>query len=380
MLLMLNYCLTQFNGGFQMSYKLRNYKEPNFGGDMFKNSPNAKYEMVEKDGVAPDDYHAMSIYPEYFKVDGKWVLAEESRMDCVPVLKDDNSIDIVEFRRLKAGDKVIVGRTEDASEGIYMHEDCFESPELCKNDTFCFRAGRSRETSYTKDYEELYDLLKYEKDNGYIVWVLGPAVVFSQGARTALSNLIDNGYAHAFLGGNAVATHDLEASLFQTALGQHIYTQISVKDGHYNHLDLLNKARKAGSIEELIKQENINDGVIYSCVKNDVPIVLGGSIRDDGPLPIVFSDVYDFQDEMRKHVSKATTVICLATQLHTIAVGNMTPSFRVQGDTIRPVNFYTIDISEFAVNKLKDRGSLEVVTMVTNVQDFLEKLNSNLTK
>jgi len=363
-----------------MSYKLRNYKEPNFGGDMFKNSPNAKYEMVEKDGVAPDDYHAMSIYPEYFKVDGKWVLAEESRMDCVPVLKDDNSIDIVEFRRLKAGDKVIVGRTEDASEGIYMHEDCFESPELCKNDTFCFRAGRSRETSYTKDYEELYDLLKYEKDNGYIVWVLGPAVVFSQGARTALSNLIDNGYAHAFLGGNAVATHDLEASLFQTALGQHIYTQISVKDGHYNHLDLLNKARKAGSIEELIKQENINDGVIYSCVKNDVPIVLGGSIRDDGPLPIVFSDVYDFQDEMRKHVSKATTVICLATQLHTIAVGNMTPSFRVQGDTIRPVNFYTIDISEFAVNKLKDRGSLEVVTMVTNVQDFLEKLNSNLTK
>lgn len=347
---------------------------------MFENSPNAKYKVVEKDGVAPDNYHAMSIYPEYFKVDEKGILAQESRMDCVPVLKDDESIDIVEFRRLKAGDRVILGRTEDASEGIYMHVDCFENPELCENDTFCFRAGRSRETSYTKDYEELYELLKYEKEHGYIVWVLGPAAVFSKGAREAMSSLIDNGYANALIGGNAIATHDLEAGLFQTALGQHIYTQVSVKDGHYNHLDLLNKARKAGSIEELIKQENINDGVIYSCVNNNIPIVLGGSIRDDGPLPIVYSDVYDFQDEMRKHVKKATTVICLDTQLHTIAIGNMTPSYKVEKERVRPVNFYTVDISEFAVNKLKDRGSLEVVTMVTNVQDFLEKLSNNLTK
>ena len=153
-----------------------------------------------------------------------------------------------------------------------------------------------------------------------------------------------------------------------------------MKDGHYNHLDLLNKARKAGSLEELIKQENINDGIIYSCVNNNIPIVLGGSIRDDGPLPIVYSDVYDFQDAMRKHVKKATTVICLATQLHTIAIGNMTPSYKVEKERVRPVNFYTVDISEFAVNKLKDRGSLEVVTMVTNVQDFLEKLSNNLTK
>ena len=363
-----------------MSYELRKYKEVDFNDDLFKNAPNAKYELVEKDRVAPDNYHAMSIYPEYFKIDGKWILAEESRMDCVPVLREDNSIDIVEFRRLKTGDKVIVGRTEDASEGIYVNFECFEDNNPCTHDAFCFRAGRSRETSYTKDYEELYDLLKYEKENGYIVWVLGPAAVFSKGAREAMSSLIDNGYANVLIGGNAIATHDLEGALFQTALGQHIYTQESVKDGHYNHLDVLNKASKAGSIEELIKQENINEGIIYSCVKNNVPLVLGGSIRDDGPLPIVIADVYEFQDEMRKHVNKATTVICLATQLHTIAIGNMTPSYRVEKDKIRPVNFYTIDISEFAVNKLKDRGSLEVVTMVTNVQDFLEKLNTNLTK
>ena len=363
-----------------MNFKLRKYMGPNFNEEKFLNAPNVSYEEVKIEGVAPDNYHAMSIYPEYFKIDGKWILAKESRMDGVVVINDNLELEVKEFRNLKMGDKVIVGRTEDASEGIYVHFDCFEDNTPCTHDAFCFRSGRSRETSYTKDYEELYELLKYEKENGYIVWVLGPAAVFSKGAREAMSSLIENGYANVLIGGNAIATHDLEGALFQTALGQHIYTQESVKDGHYNHLDVLNKASKAGSIEELIKQENINEGIIYSCVKNNVPLVLGGSIRDDGPLPIVIADVYEFQDEMRKHVNKATTVICLATQLHTIAIGNMTPSYRVEKDKIRPVNFYTIDISEFAVNKLKDRGSLEVVTMVTNVQDFLEKLNTNLTK
>ncbi|MEF9991901.1 MAG: hypothetical protein ACRCYC_08115 [Paraclostridium sp.] len=361
-----------------MTFKLREYKSPDFTQERFVKAPDATYGVVEKDGVAPDNYHAMSIYPEYFKVKGEWVLAEETRMDCVPVITDENKIDVVEFRRLKVGDKVVVGRTEDAVDGIYLYPNGFQSEEEAKGDVFAFRSGRSRETSYTKDYENMYELLKYEKDHGYIVWVLGPAAVFSKGARDAMASLIDNGYVDAFLGGNAVATHDLEAGVFETALGQHVYTQESIKDGHYHHLDLLNKARKAGSIEKLIENENIKDGIIHACVKNNVPIVLGGSIRDDGPLPIVYGDVYEAQDAMRNHVKKATTVICLATQLHTIAVGNMTPSYRLVDGKIRPVNFYTIDISEFAVNKLRDRGSLEVITMVTNVQDFLGKLAENL--
>ena len=193
-----------------------------------------------------------------------------------------------------------------------------------------------------------------------------------------MAELVNSGYVDAFFGGNAVATHDLEAGMFHTALGQDIYTQESRKDGHYHHLDLLNKARRAGSIENLIEQENINDGIIHACVKNNIPIVLGGSLRDDGPLPIVIGDVYKAQDEMRKYVSKATTVICLATQLHSIATGNMTPSYRVIDGNVRPVHFYSVDVSEFAVNKLRDRGSLEVTTIVTNVQDFLVKLKENL--
>ena len=361
-----------------MGFKLREYTEPNFNEDRFIKAPNASVELVIKDGVAPDNYHANSIYPEYFKVNDKWVLAKESRMDCVVRINENDEPEVVEFRKLKVGDKVVVGRTEDASEGIYLYPDGFYKSGTSEQDVFAFRSGRSRETSYTKDYENLYDLLKYEKENGYIVWVLGPAAVFAKGARDAMAELVNSGYVDAFFGGNAVATHDLEAGMFHTALGQDIYTQESRKDGHYHHLDLLNKARRSGSIENLIEQENINDGIIYACVKNNVPIVLGGSLRDDGPLPIVIGDVYKAQDEMRKYVSKATTVICLATQLHSIATGNMTPSYRVIDGNVRPVHFYSVDVSEFAVNKLRDRGSLEVTTIVTNVQDFLVKLKENL--
>lgn len=361
-----------------MGFKLREYTEPNFNEDRFIKAPNARVELVIKDGVAPDNYHANSIYPEYFKVNDKWVLAKESRMDCVVKINENDEPEVVEFRKLKVGDKVVVGRTEDASEGIYLYPDGFYKSGTSEQDVFAFRSGRSRETSYTKDYENLYDLLKYEKENGYIVWVLGPAAVFAKGARDAMAELVNSGYVDAFFGGNAVATHDLEAGMFHTALGQDIYTQESRKDGHYHHLDLLNKARRAGSIENLIEQENINDGIIHACVKNNIPIVLGGSLRDDGPLPIVIGDVYKAQDEMRKHVSKATTVICLATQLHSIATGNMTPSYRVIDGNVRPVHFYSVDVSEFAVNKLRDRGSLEVTTIVTNVQDFLVKLKENL--
>ena len=360
-----------------MSFEIPKYTHPNFETEEFKNSTNVKIEIVEKDGVAPDNYHAMSIYPEYFKIDGQWKLAKETRMDCVLRLRDNNEIEIVEFRHLKVGDKIVIGRTEDGSEGIYLHTTGFEDKKV-EAENFAFRGSRSRETSQTMDYDQLIELLKHEKENGYVVWVMGPAAVFSKGARDSLTKLINNGYVDALLGGNAVATHDLEAGIYNTALGQDIYTQCSIKDGHYHHLDLLNKARKYGSIEKLIEEENITSGLIHSCIKNNIPMVLGGSIRDDGPLPVVIADVYKAQEKMREQIRKATTVLCMATQLHTIATGNMTPSFRVVNGQVRPLYFYTVDTSEFAVNKLKDRGSLSVRTMISNAQDFLQRLADNL--
>ena len=340
-----------------MSFEMPKYYAPDFSQEQFVNAPDVKWEEAPKDGVAPDYYHSTSMYPEYFKINGKWTLAEESRMDSSVVICDDGHLAVVENRNLKKGDKVILGRTERCEEGIYMHCTGFQEPGEHMDDQFVFR---------------LFELLRYEKEHGNIVWVMGPAFAFDADARAAMQGLVENGYAHGLLAGNALATHDLEGALLHTALGQDIYTQVSQPNGHYNHLDVINKVRKSGSIPQFIEDYKIDNGIMYSIVKNNVPFVLTGSIRDDGPLPEVIGNAYEGQSAMRNVVKNATTVICLATMLHTIATGNMTPSFRVMKDgTIRPVFLYTVDADEFVVNKLLDRGSLSATTVVTNVQDFI---------
>lgn len=361
-----------------MSFHLREYTAPDFTQPRFADAPAARLEAVTRDGVAPLGYHAMSIFPEYFKVKDSWLLAEESRMDCVAVF-DGEKIRVVEFRNLRKGDLVVLGRTEDASEGIFVHPDGFREGGRDFGDVFAFRQNRTRETAFSRDYDEIYELLRHEKEHGKIVWVMGPAFAFDHDAREAFSALVANGYVHAVLAGNALATHDLEGAYLHTALGQDIYTQQSQPNGHYNHLDTINRVRSYGSIPAFLKGEDLHDGIIYSCEKYRVPYVLAGSIRDDGPLPEVFGNVYEAQDKMRQQVRGATTVLCLATMLHSIAVGNMTPSYRVLPDgTVRQVYFYCVDISEFTANKLSDRGSLSAKAIVTNVQDFVVNLRKGL--
>ena len=348
------------------------YQAPDFNEEKFINAPNACYVEADMDGVAPENYHSTSMFPEYFKINGKWILANKSRMDSSVVLSSDETLRVVENRNLKKGDRVIIGRTENCEEGVYVHTSGFDVSTSDVEDNFVFRQGRSRETAFTKDYDKLIELLKYEKEHGNILWVMGPAFAFDYDARNAMASLIDNGYAHGLMAGNALATHDLEGALLNTALGQDIYTQKPHKNGHYNHLDVINKVRRSGSIPQFIEDHNIDNGIMHSLVKNDVPFVLTGSIRDDGPLPEVIGNAYDGQTAMRALTEKATTVICLATMLHTIATGNMTPSFTQQEDgTIRPVFLYCVDAAEFAVNKLQDRGSLCSIGIVTNVQDFI---------
>ncbi len=360
-----------------MAFELRKYIPPDFTKEQFEKAPDAVLQEAPKDAVAPEGYHAMSIFPEYFKIGGNWLLAEESRMDCVPVY-EGGKVHVREFRLLKKGDMVICGRTENAEEGIYVYPNGFREEEDAE-ETFAFRQGRSRETAFSRDYDEIYKLLKYEKDHGYVVWVMGPAFAFDSDSRDAFSRIVSNGYADAILAGNALATHDLEGAYLNTALGQNIYTQKNQLNGHYNHLDTINRVKLHGSIPAFIENEKIDNGIIYSCEKHNVPYVLAGSIRDDGPLPPVYGNAYEAQDAMRYHVRKATTVICLATMLHTIATGNMTPSFRVLPDgTVRQVYFYCVDISEFTVNKLSDRGSLAAHGIVTNVQDFIVNVSKGL--
>ena len=363
-----------------MKFTLPDYKAPNFSTPELRNAPNARFERAPADFVAPDDYHATTIFPEYYNVNGQWILPKRSRMDCVAILRD-GEIYVREFRHIKRGDKIAVGRTEDGSEGIYVHPNCFStvSEEGQVQETFTFRQGRSRETAFSIDYDFLYELLRHERENGHIVWVMGPACSFDADSRNAFVTLIEKGYVNALLGGNALATHDLEGAYRNTALGQDIYTQVPSPNGHYNHIDTINRARYHGSIENFIDAEGIDNGIVYTCVKRNIPLVLAGSIRDDGPLPGVYADAYAGQDAMRAELSKATTVIAMASTLHTIAAGNISPMYIVTDkNTVRPVYFYTVDISEFSANKLADRGSLSAKSIITNAQDFVVHLGKVL--
>ena len=353
------------------------FKAPDFEQEPFLSAPDVRTEAAG-DGFLPEQFYATTIYPEYFKINGVWKMLKQSRMDCAVVI--ENGVPVAtEPRLVKAGDRVVVGRTDDGSNGVFVHADCFAQPEeQSAASSFAFRTGQSRETSFSRDYDQLYDVLRNDRDNGYIVWVLGPACVFDNDSRTAMANLIRKGYCDCLFAGNALATHDLEAALFHTGLGQDIYTKKLIENGHYHHLHTINLIRKVGSIEGFLKKYDLHTGVMHALLECKKPFVLAGSIRDDGPLPEVIGNVYESQNAMREHTRKATTVICLATQLHTIATGNMTPSYCEVNGVIRPVYIYSVDISEFAVNKLHDRGSLSVKGFVTNIQDFLVHLERNL--
>ena len=355
------------------------YHAPDLDSPALAGAPDARWADAPADGVAPAGFHSTSVYPEYFKVDGRWRLAPESRMDASVVLREGGDLAVVENRDLRRGDRVALGRTENGEEGVYVHTGGFAPEGGGPGDRFVFRQNRSRETASAAEYDRLCALLRHEREHGRIVWVLGPACAFDAAGRAAMQALIQNGYAHAVLAGNALATHDLEAAWRRTALGQDIYTHESVAGGHYNHLDVINEARRCGSVAGLVRKNRIRNGIVYACLKKEVPLVLTGSIRDDGPLPGVIADAYEGQRAMRDILSGATTVLCLATMLHSIAAGNMTPSYRVLADgSVRPVYLYAVDGDEFALNKLRDRGSLGVTGLATNVQDFLARLQRGL--
>jgi lysine-ketoglutarate reductase/saccharopine dehydrogenase-like protein (TIGR00300 family) len=362
-----------------MAFTLPVYYPPDFAGPPFREAPLARFAPVRQNGLAPGNYHATTIFPEYYQVKkGQWVLLQNSRMDCVVVQAPDASLVVKEFRHLQVGEPVAIGRGENGEDGIYVHTGAFAQPGPAA-EKFAFRTHVSRETAFSIDYDRLYELLSYEREHGFILWVLGPAAVFDRDSRNALVALIRQGYVHGLLAGNALAVHDLEAALFQTALGQEIYAKRPVPLGHYKHLDALNAVRGAGSLAAAMENGLIKEGVMHALWERRIPYVLAGSIRDDGPLPEVIADVMQAQDAMRGLSSRATTVLAVASQLHSIATGNIIPLYQVGAEgQVRPIYFYCVDMSEFAMDKLANRGSLGARGILTNAQDFLVILERGL--
>ncbi|WP_282920772.1 hypothetical protein [Ignavigranum ruoffiae] len=360
-------------------FEIPTYTEPNFDQEKFINAPNAKLVEVVEDGISPENYHALSVFPEYFKINGKWVLAVESRMDTVCVAYDtpgEEHVEIVEFRNLKKGDKVVIGRTEDGSEGIYVYTEGFLQ-KSSEEATFAFREGRSRETAFSKDYDEIFDILKHEKENnGYVTWILGTATSLDPQSREAIQHLVEQGYVNAIFCGTTAVAADLEMGVYGTTLGQEEY--LNDQNTFTNYYEIINAVNDAGSIETFVKSGKVKDGFVKACVENEVDIVIAGTIRDRLTFPDTYNNVYEAQDAMRAHVKKTSTIIMTSAILFTIASGNMTPSYNEFNGKVRPVYMYTVDIQEFAVNKLSDRGTLTAKSIVTNTQDFVKNISRNL--
>jgi lysine-ketoglutarate reductase/saccharopine dehydrogenase-like protein (TIGR00300 family) len=274
------------------------------------------------------------------------------------------------MRRVRAGDLVAVGKKEDGSEGIFVHSEAAGSHS---DGEFKFMASEvSREKPV--DYVHLAQLLIEERERGgYVVWVTGPALVHSR-ARADMVWFIENGFVGALLAGNAVAVHDIEASIYGTTLGM-TQTGVASSGGHGLHMRAINQVRAAGSIAAAVKAGIVTNGIMHALVTRNVPFVLTGSIRDDGPLPEVITDALASQDAMKRHTTKATMAILVATALHAIATGNMLPAFVTDADgSLRELPTICVDSSEFVVSKLKDRGTHQAFGVVTNAQDFMHIL------
>jgi lysine-ketoglutarate reductase/saccharopine dehydrogenase-like protein (TIGR00300 family) len=327
-------------------------------------------ETVTQAGVAPDDFYVTTIYPTEVRVNCEWVKVQKQRMDGAIVVS--NTADGVVasckiLRDLAVGDRVIVG-----VEGIRTVRKTEAREQRSSQPEFSFMgAGVSSERRVELVVEQIaWELRRIRDQGGKVVVTAGPVVIHTGGAQH-LSRLIREGYIQALLGGNAIAVHDIEQALMGTSLGVDMQKGVPVRGGHRHHLKVINAVRRSGSIAQAVEQGVITKGIMYECVKNNVPFCLAGSIRDDGPLPDTKMDLIEAQTEYAFLIEDADMILMLSTMLHSIGVGNMTPA---------GVKMVCVDINPAVVTKLSDRGSVESVGVVTDVGLFLSLLVNQLDK
>jgi lysine-ketoglutarate reductase/saccharopine dehydrogenase-like protein (TIGR00300 family) len=320
--------------------------------------------------VAPDDFYVTTIYPTEVRVGCEWVRVQEQRMDGAIVVGDTPDGPTVScrlLRDLQVGDKVIVG-----VEGIRTVRKPENREPRGSTPEFGFMgAGVSSERRVELLVEQIAWELRQIRDRmGKVVVVSGPVVIHTGGGEH-LSSLIRQGYVQALLGGNAIAVHDIEQSMLGTSLGVDMKRGVSVRGGHRHHLKVINTIRRHGSIAKAVEQGVLTSGVMYECVRHQVPFCLAGSIRDDGPLPDTEMDLIKAQQEYARLLQGADMILMLSSMLHSIGVGNMTPA---------GVKLVCVDINPAVVTKLSDRGSVESVGIVTDVGLFLSLLVQQLDK
>lgn len=322
----------------------------------------AELRTVERDKCAPEDFYSTTNHHTSIRRRGEWIDVEDQRMDALVVVKDGRAA-CRKLRDICTGDQVVVGM-----HGIRVHPESKERDRLA----FAFMGnGISSERQVERAVEQTAALMNAALDaRKKIIVVAGPVVVHTGGAR-ALAQLIRGGYVQALLSGNAVGVHDIEAAIFGTSLGIRLSDGRQEEHGHRNHMRAINAIYHCGDIRGSVDCGRLKSGIMYECVKNNVPYVLAGSLRDDGPLPDTVTDMNVAQDLCARHLKGAGVVLCLGSMLHSIAIGNMLPSW---------VKIVCVDINPAVATKVSDRGTGQAVGVVTDVGLFLDHLAAVLVR
>lgn len=316
--------------------------------------------QAEKDMVVPDDFYSSTNHRTEVRLDGVWTAVQKQRMDAILVCSKKGAswqVFCRKLREIKKGDMVVCGYR-----GVRIY------PEFKGRDREEFAFMNSDVSSERRVRIAVHKIarliLERRKTGGRVGVTAGPVVIHTGGAEY-LSKLIREGYIDFILSGNALAVHDIEQALYKTSLGIDIHSGEPVEDGHRNHMRAINTIFRHGSIAGAVEAGILTHGIFYECVKAKIPFVLAASIRDDGPLPEVYTDMVKAQEAYSEHTQNCTMMLILSTMLHGIGVGNMLPGW---------VKTICVDINPAVVTKLADRGSHQTIGIVTEVGTFLASL------
>jgi lysine-ketoglutarate reductase/saccharopine dehydrogenase-like protein (TIGR00300 family) len=315
---------------------------------------------AEQDGCVPDDFYSTTNHRTTVRLKRKWIDVENQRMDAVIVI-ENGAASCRKLRDVKKGDRVVCGVG-----GIRVR------PEFVDRDRqgFAFMTNEiSSERRVEVGVARIASMMREVKESGSrIAFVAGPVVVHT-GGSAHFQELIRRGFVDVVLAGNALAVHDVEQALFGTSLGVDLNTGKAIEGGHRHHMRAINTICRAGGLRQAVEQGVLTSGVMYECITHDVPYVLAGSIRDDGPLPDTIMELKSAQDQYAAALKGVGLVLSLSTMLHGIGVGNMLPSW---------VKMVCVDINPAVVTKLADRGSSQTMGVVTDVGLFLHRLAQSL--
>ena len=318
---------------------------------------------ADMDGAFPEDFYATTNQETEIRLGGHWLPVSRPEMDCgIRVDPETRRAECYPMVDVRQGDLIVVGHAGVRVRPVVRDRE--------RSDAFGFMnsAVSSEKPKHVTVREIAAAMRRAKEGTGRILVVGGPAIVHT-GSRDHLSQLIRHGFVNVLFAGNALATHDIEQSFYETSLGISMTHGGGIEEGHEHHLRSINRIRRHGSIRQAVEAGLLTSGIMYECIQHEIPFLLAGSIRDDGPLPDVITDVIEAQARMRSMIEGVSLALMVATTLHSIAVGNLLPA---------STKVVCVDINPATVIKLADRGTFQTIGLVTDVEPFLRVLANEL--